>query len=406
MYRRQVVAVTGAKVWSGKGITDMAKSKIFIASSGRTLVLAEKLRDELRTDYCEAVLWKQVSAGKASETIIEMLEGAASHYDFGVVRLSRDDVILKGTGDEQKRARDNCIFEAGLFMSALGRKRCFLVNSVKQAELPSDLGGIIYIPFTEPADLTNRDACHSAIMDASGTIKDVVQASGSMTNRPLSLEALLEREKSIYEGGELGEDQVVVAAIQPAELGFEAARQVSNNIDGNIRYVYFFHGDSDGAEKICQVLQLVLVAPLLADAKEAADFKRRRELIASQKDQIVDKLTQICKKGSFKIYFLPAAPDFQYCIHNAVSHTRAQLYFKRRNEYLAWETGESAYRFWKEARSKFGVDDPQPPNAVVYGVLGFSVHEGNFFKTLKSEVETYFPGIQGDVIKLCLKGSD
>lgn len=384
----------------------MAKTKIFIASSGRTLVLAEKLRDELRTGYCDAVLWKQVSAGKPSETIIEMLEGATTQYDFAVILLSKDDVILKGTGDEQKKARDNCIFEAGLFMSALGRKRCFLVNSVKQAELPSDLGGIIYLQFTEPPDLENREACRSAIMDVSGKIKDVVQGMGSITNRPLSLHALLEREKSIYEGGELGEDQVVVAAIQPAEVGFEAACQVSNNIEGNIRYVYFFHGDRDGAEKICQMLQLVLLAPLLNDSKEAADFRKRRELVKSQQSQIMDKLAQICRKGSFKIYFLPTVPDFQYCIHNAVSQTKAQLYFKRRDEYLAWESGESAYRFWKEARSKFGVEDPQPPNAVVYGALGFSVNDGSFFRTLKSEIETYFPGIQSEVMKLCLKGPD
>jgi hypothetical protein len=34
----------------------MDKSRIFIASSGRTLVLAEKLRDELSTGFCEVRL--------------------------------------------------------------------------------------------------------------------------------------------------------------------------------------------------------------------------------------------------------------------------------------------------------------------------------------------------------------
>src|SRR5512140_2693377 len=116
----------------------MDRSRIFIASSGRTLLLAEKLRDALQSDFCDATLWTQEGQSEPSAVIIEMLEKATRRYDFAVVILSRDDVMTKETGDRLK-ARDNCIFEAGLFMAALGRERCFLVNSVEQRDLPSDL---------------------------------------------------------------------------------------------------------------------------------------------------------------------------------------------------------------------------------------------------------------------------
>ena len=55
----------------------MNRSKIFIASSGRTLVLAERLRDELFTDFCQATLWSEEGRLQPGSTIIEMLEGAA-----------------------------------------------------------------------------------------------------------------------------------------------------------------------------------------------------------------------------------------------------------------------------------------------------------------------------------------
>ena len=47
----------------------MDKSRIFIASSGRTLVLAEKLQDELRGDFCDATLWSEEGRHQTGRTI-------------------------------------------------------------------------------------------------------------------------------------------------------------------------------------------------------------------------------------------------------------------------------------------------------------------------------------------------
>ena len=397
----------GRGVVPHKGTTSMAKFKIFITSSGRTRVLAEKLRDTLTTDY-KADLWNKVSKDKPSETRIEMLEEAAREYDFAVVILARDDVTGAKTDDTLK-ARDNCIFEAGLFMAAIGRKRCFLVNSVEQSDLPSDLGGIISLPFKEPDNLESRDECGEAMTEVGGKILDIldrVQKGPGITNRPLSRHALLEREKKTYDGGDLGEDQVVVASMQPLEVGYESALQVRNNIESNIRYVYFFQGSDDGAAKTCHLLQLVLLARILGNKTEADNFRTRREKVELNRDRIVDELNDICVKGTVKIYFLPASPDLQYCIHNATDQINAKLYLKHRDEFIEWESGEAAFQFWRLVKDRQGIADPQPPYAVLYGALGLKLREGAFFRALKNEVGRYFPGIEEKVMSLCLDGPE
>jgi hypothetical protein len=175
---------------------EMDKSKIFIASSSRALVLAEKLRDELDTEFSQATLWKEESKTQAGSIIIEWLESVPKGYDFAVTFLSKDDVLLTSGDRQNLKARDNCVFEAGLFMSAIGRKRCFLVNSVSQSDLPSDLGGIISIPFKEPPNLQDRRACALAILQVAGQLKDIVQRVG-----PRRPQITITSPRTVLEGG-------------------------------------------------------------------------------------------------------------------------------------------------------------------------------------------------------------
>ena len=254
----------------------MDRSQIFIASSGRTLVLAEILRDELATDFCQATLWSEEGRLQPGSTIIEMLEGAAQQYDFAVIILARDDVLTSGAGEVLK-ARDNCVFEAGLFMSAIGRKRCFLVNSVEQSDLPSDLGGVISIRFKEPSDLRDRKACTDAIRQAAAQLKNIIQRDGPSprhTTLPvLSVDEVFRRERPISEGGELVGGNVVVCDTQPwAEITL--AVTVRRNMDHGTRYLYFLYFSDDTVEKICQCLQIISWAGLTSATGEA-DYKSR-----------------------------------------------------------------------------------------------------------------------------------
>ena len=97
----------------------MAKSKIFIASSGAALELARQLRAQLDPKTCEGKLWTEVSQQAAGQSILTMLKEAAREFDFAVIILTNDDVMV-GNAGEVPKARDNCVFEAGLFLGVIG----------------------------------------------------------------------------------------------------------------------------------------------------------------------------------------------------------------------------------------------------------------------------------------------
>jgi hypothetical protein len=105
-----------------------------------------------------------------------------------------------------------------------------------------------------------------------------------------------------------------------------------------------------------------------------------------------------------KIYFLPEAPALQYIIHNAGDNVHAKVYLKRGQEYLEWDSGAGAYQFWNEMRKTRGALAPQPQKAMFYFVPEFNVYQAAFVNTLNSIAEVYFPGIQDDVVNLCLYG--
>ena len=85
------------------------------------------------------------------DTLIEKLE-SLTDVDFACVLLTPDDVGgPKGTpfSDLSPRARQNVVLELGMVLSRLGRRRVMILVKGKEIEKPSDIDGLIYIPFTE-----------------------------------------------------------------------------------------------------------------------------------------------------------------------------------------------------------------------------------------------------------------
>ena len=385
----------------------MNRSKIFIASSERTYGFAEMLRDELnKKEYCDVNTWKDARDIVGAGARIEMLEQWIKEYDFAVIVFSKTDMLVKELGEDLK-ARDDCVFEAGLFMAAIGRNRCFLLSSVEKNDLPSDLGGINLLQFTEPSNFEDRHECGRKCQQAAAFILSCVQKDmgRGLANRPLSHDALLRRQQMESEGGELKEDQVVVAALQPLELelGHAAAKQVRRNLDKNIRYVYFFQGSVDAADKVPQLLQLVLLSGIL-EKEDMASFNERGELVAIHREKILDSLRDMCLNDKLKIFLRRESRDLEYCIHNAASDHAAKLYLKHGEDFIEWESGPQAYWFWCAMREKNGADDPQPPNAVFHGTHDFELKEGPFLRHLKIGMNKYFRDIAEEVMKLCLEG--
>jgi hypothetical protein len=212
---------------------------------------------------------------------------------------------------------------------------------------------------------------------------------------------LLEREQ-LDPSGELQEDQVVVASLQPLELSYGAASRVKVNLDNNISYVYLFRANEDTADKVPQLLQLVLLAGGILQSGEQNTFQRRRELIRSNRDNVINNLQSIIASNNLNVYFLDESIDIEYCIHNAIDHKCAKLYLKRGDEYIEWKSGEPAHSFWDEMREKKGAGNPDPGEAVFHGSRNFELKKGRFLNMLTIRMRKYFPEIGDQVLQLCL----
>ena len=387
----------------------MDKSRIFIASSDAVHEFAGMLRNEInRVDYCEADTWMDALALTGAATKIEALEASVKVYDYAVIIFTKADRLVTG---QDLKSRDDCVFNAGLFMASLGRQRCILLSSVEKDALPSDLGGINPQKFIEPDSLTNYAQSRHVIQAAAGVIQAWVQKTAAEVgrrpaNRPLTRDAMLERERIESLGGVLYEDQVVVASVQPPVLQYQAAKQVRLNMESNIKYIYFFHGNLDGSDKVPQLLQLVLLTDFLKET-DANSFKTRRDLITKHSNDILKLVKDICLNDKLNIFFLgdPVYPEFS--IYNAASDKVARLYFKRDDDcFIEWASGDRAYRFWCMTKERNKVDHQELPEAIFHPGRDFGHDEGAFKRNLSMGMRRYFSDIAEDIMGLCFDGPD
>lgn len=121
--------------------------QVFIGSSSEALPFAESLRDRISEGEVDCFLWSEDVFG-ASDAAMESLEEACANTDFAIIVCTADDITEK-RGKKYAVPRDNTIFELGLFMGAIGRKRTIAAfETGKGLEFPSDLKGITYKPIS------------------------------------------------------------------------------------------------------------------------------------------------------------------------------------------------------------------------------------------------------------------
>jgi len=127
----------------------MSRPALFIGSSAEGLRIAEAAQVVL-DPVCEVELWTQGVFGLMHGTL-ESLVMALSRFDFAMLVLTADDLTVS-RGTERSSARDNVLFELGLFIGALGRDRTFMLyDRTNPPTLPSDLAGITPATFAPHA---------------------------------------------------------------------------------------------------------------------------------------------------------------------------------------------------------------------------------------------------------------
>ena len=385
----------------------MEKSKILIASSGKTLPLAEVLMDALQTGFCEARLWSEQVVCHASDPYTSMLANPVAEFDFAAILLAKEDMIVAETHDALK-ALAKRVFEAGFFIATLGRERCFLVNSVKQSDLPSDFGGIMSIPFEEPADLTDRNVCAQSFAQVAAVLKERMQHTGRSACHAhvplLSFAELFERERPLSDGGCLREGQIVVCDTQPM-AGVELTLQVYRNMNNGIFYHYFLYFSDDTLDKVFQALQ-VMSAIGAGCTGSATDFLARVSTVKNQKHRVLEVLRNMCSSGSLRLTLLTDEPQPCFRVHNA-SNTALARYYARYFEhgYVLWAEGRNAVALWQQL-PKWLVEDRMDRLFIPLKQNDPQVDTKDYFeRSLVRALGRYFPGIEGEVRQVFIGGA-
>ena len=113
------------------------KLKVFIGSSSEGFKVAERMV-ELLSGIAVCTLWKNVF--ELNKSNYENLSNQIALYDYAVLIATGDDITISRK-KKTSSARDNVLFEFGLFAGGLGRSRVFYVVE-KDSKIPSDLFGI------------------------------------------------------------------------------------------------------------------------------------------------------------------------------------------------------------------------------------------------------------------------
>lgn len=116
------------------------KEKAFIVHGHNAELKQEVARMLEKQNITAIILSEQVNGGT---TIIEKIE-KYSDIDVAICLFTADDI---GRGEKEqennKRARQNVVFETGYFMGKLGRQNIIILAD-SGIEIPSDLSGIVY----------------------------------------------------------------------------------------------------------------------------------------------------------------------------------------------------------------------------------------------------------------------
>lgn len=134
-----------------EGPVKLKSRKIFVVY-GHDDIARTQLEALLRRWDLEPIILDQQASG--GQTIIEKLEEYSRDVGYAIVLATPDD-DGKAKGEEvyRSRVRQNVVLELGMFLAKLGRERvAILLKEAQDFEKPSDIQGLVYIPFQNKVD--------------------------------------------------------------------------------------------------------------------------------------------------------------------------------------------------------------------------------------------------------------
>ena len=148
----------------------MNKPRIFLGSSGKQAKLLEALARGLGD---VAIVEPWTTSFNPGTTTLERLIELSREVDFAVFVFAHDDWTMTSqrsspaAGAGQASPRDNVVFEAGLFGSALGMRRTFILHS-REAKLPTDLLGLTVVRYGDASTAAEMRAVNQKLRTAIG----------------------------------------------------------------------------------------------------------------------------------------------------------------------------------------------------------------------------------------------
>jgi hypothetical protein len=133
------------------------RSSVFLASSSEVLLVAEAAKAHLEAE-AEVDIWSD-NVFRLNRAYLNTLLDRSGFYDYAVVIMTPDDELTI-RGDKEQTARDNVIFEYGLFLGRLGPDRAFVLKE-ESVRVFTDIAKIEVSTFEAGADLkaSTRSAC-------------------------------------------------------------------------------------------------------------------------------------------------------------------------------------------------------------------------------------------------------
>ena len=131
------------------------KPRIFIGSSSEGLNIANACNVSL-DHIAEVSPWTNAFDQAGSSTLSSLIS-KAENIDFALFVFSPDDIITIREKNE-RTVRDNVLFELGLFIGAIGKKRCFILQPRNEKlYIATDLTGINTYDFDPHRDDNNMN---------------------------------------------------------------------------------------------------------------------------------------------------------------------------------------------------------------------------------------------------------